>query len=90
MGLPIAVLRLSTEHQPDLPFCRIIARLFGFTHSREVTLGMATDSSRREYDRALAVLRSVLSSDDVTDLMMSGAMMTEDEAVAQAHSLELE
>ncbi|MGA8326202.1 MAG: tetratricopeptide repeat protein [Candidatus Cybelea sp.] len=86
----IAVLRLSTEHQPDLSFCRIIARIFGFTHSREIALGMATDSSRREYDRALAILRSVLSSDDVTDLMTSGAMMTEDEAIAQAHSLELE
>ena len=35
-------------------------------------------------------LRSVLSSDDVTDLMTSGAMMTENEAIAQAHSLELE
>ena len=84
----IALLRSPPEKGPAFFFHRSVVRLFGFAHSRQAALGMATDNSRREYYRALDVLRDALGSDEVTDLMMGGATLTEDEAIAEALALE--
>ncbi len=50
--------------------------------------GPATPACSVEYDHALAVLRDVIDADDLLHLMAAGAMMTEDEAIDQAHAID--
>jgi hypothetical protein len=65
------------------------ARLFGFVDARLATMGgLEYPGLQREFDRALAVLRDALEADDLAHLIAAGAMMTEDEAIDQAHAIE--
>ena len=66
-----------------------VARLLGFVEARLVTLGVPeVYRLPDERARARAVLRDVIDTDELAQLMASGATMTEDEAVAQAQALE--
>jgi predicted ATPase/DNA-binding XRE family transcriptional regulator len=95
VALSLLHLALVAVLQPDVECARPstkyagAARLFGFVAARLATMGGPGYSGlQREYDRALAVLRDVIDADDLVHLMAAGAMMTEDEAVDQAHTID--
>jgi predicted ATPase/transcriptional regulator with XRE-family HTH domain len=82
----VAVLRPQAEGRGNSTGA---ARLFGFVEARRTELGISLDYGlRQEYNRALAVLRDAIGTDELTHLMIAGASMTEDEAVAQAYALD--
>jgi hypothetical protein len=65
-----------------------VTRLFGFVDAQFVKLGVPKAFCMpQEHDRALTVLRDAIGADELAKLMAVGAMMTEDEAIAQAHAL---
>ncbi len=65
------------------------ARLFGFVEDRCRTLRTEEEYGlQQEYNSALGVLRMAIGGSELERLMASGASMTEDEAIAQAHALE--
>ncbi len=84
----IALLGPQAEHVPVAMRYAGAARLFGFVDARFASLGSLEDLSREYYQGALALLRVAIGADELTRLMATGARMTENEAVAQAHALE--
>ena len=64
-----------------------VARLFGFVEARLTSLGALEDLEHQHYHRALTMLRDAIGAEEVAKLMAAGATTTEDEAIAQAHSL---
>ncbi len=85
----IAVLKPHVEGRRASTKYAGAARLFGFVDARLTTMGgLGYPGLQREYDRALAVLCDAVDADDLAHLMAAGAMMTEDEAIEQAHALE--
>ena len=64
------------------------ARIFGFVEARLTALGGGLDDLDREYyENARAMLREALGVDKLARIMAVGATMTEDEAIARAHTL---
>ena len=85
----VASLRPRVESSSERAEHAGAARLIGFADARRATLGIPeTDDLRRQHDRALAVLRDAIGGDELAKLMATGATMSEDEAIAQAHALE--
>jgi hypothetical protein len=84
----VALLGAQVEHVPAAALHAGAARLFGFVEARLTTLGSLEDLGRQYYVSALALLRDTIGTDKLTRMMATGATMTEDEAVAQAHALE--
>ncbi len=65
------------------------ARLCGFVDATMTSLGIPRDYGLpHEYARAVSVLRDAIGIDEFADLEAAGAMMTQDEALAQAHARE--
>jgi hypothetical protein len=57
----------------------------GFVDGRYIALGASPEpTDRQERDRVLAVLRETLAADDLAAAMLSGATMSEDEAIDSA------
>jgi predicted ATPase/transcriptional regulator with XRE-family HTH domain len=95
VALSLLHLALVAVLKPDVECRRLstkyagAARLFGFVDARLATMGgLGYSGLKREYDHALAVLRDMIDSDDLMHLMAAGAMMTEDEAIDQAHVID--
>ena len=66
------------------------ARLLGFVDSQLESLSAPRQfTEQQEYDRAIAVLREEIGSERTTALMASGTLMTENQAVELANSLNL-
>ncbi len=84
----LALLGAQVEHVPAAARHAGAARLFGFVQGRLTTLGSLEDLERDYYISALALLRDTVGAEKLTKMMATGATMTEDEAVAQAHALE--
>ena len=57
------------------------ARILGFVDALENPLW---PGEQREHDRAISVLRDAMGADEVANLMAEGAIMTEDQAIAEA------
>jgi tetratricopeptide (TPR) repeat protein len=84
----MATLRLQIESGEPNEYAGA-ARLFGFVQAHFATRGIPQRYGLPfGYDRALSVLRDAIGSNEVTFLMATGATMTENEAIAQAHALE--
>ena len=82
----VAALRAQSAHEPRAePYARA-ARLFGFVDACLAALGSRRDTlhDRQEYERAMAVLRSAMSSDQLASLMNEGAAMSEEQAIDEA------
>jgi hypothetical protein len=95
VALSLLHLALVAVLKPDVECRRLstkyagAARLFGFVDARLATMGgLGYSGLKREYDHALAVLRDMIDTDDLMHLMAAGAMMTEDEAIDQAHVID--
>lgn len=84
----VALLGARVEYVPAAARSAGAARLFGFVEARLTALGSLEDLGRQYYVAALALLRDTIGPDELTRMMATGAMMTEDEAVAQARALE--
>jgi tetratricopeptide (TPR) repeat protein len=85
----VAVLEPRVDVQLSAAEYAVTARLFGFVEARLTSLGALEDLEHRHYQDALTVLRDALGASEITRLMASGATMAEDEAIEQAHALEL-
>ncbi len=83
--LAVMTLRLPTEGLRTSGDCRGAGRLLGFVGNSRKTL--AFDAEDAEYDNAVVLLREAVGADEATQLLAIGATMTEDEAIAQAHTL---
>ncbi len=87
----IAVIALQNRPagaHPTVAESTATARLFGFVEDRLTTLGIPEEYGLpHERDRALAVLREAIGSDELARLMAVGARMSEDEAIGQAYAL---
>jgi non-specific serine/threonine protein kinase len=66
----------------------VAAQLFGFFDARLSTVAPEQYPLRHEHDRALAVLRGVIGNDNLAHLMATGATISEDEAIDQAHAIQ--
>ncbi len=85
----VAVLRSQPGERTTSPVHVGAARLVGFYEGRRTELGMSTSRGlRQQCDRVLSVLREAIGADELETWMATGATMTEDEAIAQAHALE--
>jgi predicted ATPase len=82
----VTALRAQSAHQPRAePYARA-ARLFGFVDACLAALGSPRDTlhDRQEYERAMAVLRNAMSSDQLANLMNEGAAMSQEQAIDEA------
>jgi non-specific serine/threonine protein kinase len=82
----VATLRAQSAHEPRAePYARA-TRLFGFVDACLAALGSRRDTlhDRREYERAMAVLRNAMSSDQLAKLMNEGAAMSEEQVIDEA------
>jgi predicted ATPase/DNA-binding XRE family transcriptional regulator len=82
----VAVLRAQSAHEPRAePYARA-TRLFGFVDACLAALGSRRDTlhDRQEYERAMAVLRNAMSSDQLAKLMNEGAAMSEEQVIDEA------
>jgi len=84
----VALLGAQVEHVPAAARHAGAARLFGFVEGRLTMLGSLEDLGHQYYVSALALLRDTIGTDRLTQMMATGATMTEDEAIAQAQALE--
>ncbi|MFZ0031973.1 MAG: helix-turn-helix domain-containing protein [Candidatus Cybelea sp.] len=87
----IAALRPQKEARRSEPFVRA-ARLYGFVNARLAAIGSARrwlDSPEDEplYHRGLAIMRDALGGEAVEKLMVEGATLTEELAVAEARTI---
>ncbi|MGB6712524.1 MAG: helix-turn-helix domain-containing protein [Candidatus Cybelea sp.] len=65
------------------------ARLMGFVQARFATFGVPeVYRLPQQRDRALAALREAVGTDELTQLMATGATMADDEAIAYAYALD--
>jgi hypothetical protein len=84
----IAVLRPGLPAQRRAQICALAAQIFGFADARIATLGSARLPFVKPLHAALAVvLREVIGTDLVAELMKQGAAMTEENAVETAFVL---
>lgn len=83
----VAVLRPHVEGRPTSAENAGAARLFGFFGARLSVVEPEKYDLQGEQDRAVTVLRDAIGSDAFTQLLATGATMTEDEAFAQAHAI---
>jgi tetratricopeptide (TPR) repeat protein len=82
----VATLRAQSAHELRAePYARA-TRLFGFVDACLAALGSPRDTlyDRQEYERAMAVLRNAMSSDQLANLMNEGAAMSEEQAIDEA------
>jgi len=82
----VTALRAQSAHQPRAePYARA-ARLFGFVDACLAALGSPRDTlhDRQEYERAMAVLRNAMSSDQLANLMNEGTAMSQEQAIDEA------
>jgi predicted ATPase/transcriptional regulator with XRE-family HTH domain len=82
----VAALRAQSAHELRAePYARA-TRLFGFVDACLAALGSPRDTlyDRQEYERAMAVLRNAMSSDQLANLMNEGAAMREEQAIDEA------
>jgi predicted ATPase/transcriptional regulator with XRE-family HTH domain len=82
----VAALRAQSAHELRAePYARA-TRLFGFVDACLAALGSPRDTlyDRQEYERAMAVLRNAMSSDQLANLMNEGAAMSQEQAIDEA------
>ncbi len=79
----VAALRAQSAHERRAERYARATRLFGFVDACLAALGSPRDTlhDRQEYERAMAVLRNAMSSDQLANLMNEGAAMSEEQAI---------
>jgi predicted ATPase/DNA-binding XRE family transcriptional regulator len=83
----IAALSPPIDQQPQLERLAGVARLLGYVDARIAALSPRQYITQQEYDRVISVLRDTMSTDELANVMLAGAAMNDDEAIAAARSL---
>jgi predicted ATPase/DNA-binding XRE family transcriptional regulator len=84
LAVVVALQAQGNPGRPQKPYARA-ARLIGFVDARLADVGSPrTPADQREYDRALAILRGAMGSDELASFINAGAAMSEEQAVDEA------